>query len=401
MIKYVDEIDVKDKRVLLRVDYNVPIVDGEIKNTKKIDDSFKTLDYLVKNGSKIILFSHFGRIKTEEDKKNNSLRPVFDYLKSLKKYNILFSAVPMGEMLDTMARTLAPGQIVLVENTRFMDLEGNLESDCDIQLSMYWASLGEVYIDDAFGSMHRRHASITGIPKYLPSAAGFLVKEELANLNPLITEPERPFVVVLGGAKLDDKIELIYSLGETADYILLGGGIANTFLRSLGYDVGSSLVSIESIKNARAIIQEFRDKIILPKDVITSPSYSDTTYELKSIDDIVVDDVIGDIGSKAIANYERILNSAKTIFINGTVGMYEQKPFSNGTQEILRIVANADAKTIVGGGDAGTAVKKFKYEEKIDFISTGGGSTLSYIGHRTLPGLEALNSYYEKKTPNL
>lgn len=390
MIKYLKDIDVKEKRVILRVDYNVPVENGKITNTKKIDDSFETLDYLVKEKAKVIILSHFGRVKTEKDKETNSLKPIFDYIKSLDKYNIIFSAVPMGDMLTTMARTLEPGQMVLVENTRFMDLEGNLESNADIQLSMYWASLGEVYLDDAFGSMHRNHASITGIPKFLPSAIGLLVEKEVNNLQPLITNPEKPFVVIMGGAKLDDKIELIYSLAETADHILLGGGIANTFLRSLGYDVGSSLVSLDAIKNARAIIQEFSDKLVLPKDVITSPSYSDTTYELKSIDDIVVDDVIGDIGSKAIENYKRIIENAKTIFINGTVGMYEQKPFSNGTQSILEIVSKTSAKKIVGGGDAGASVKKFNYEDKMDFISTGGGSTLYYIANRTLPGLEVI-----------
>lgn len=390
MIKYLKDIDVKEKKVILRVDYNVPVENGIITNTKKIDDSFETLDYLVKEKAKIIILSHFGRVKTEEDKLSNSLKPVFDYIKSLDKYDILFSAVPMGDMLTIMARTLEPGQMVLVENTRFMDLEGNLESNADIQLSMYWASLGEVYIDDAFGSMHRNHASITGIPKFLPSAIGLLVEKEVNSLRPLITNPERPFVVIMGGAKLDDKIELIYSLAETADHILLGGGIANTFLRSLGYDVGSSLVSLDAIKNARAIVQEFSDKLVLPKDVITSPSYSNTTYELKSIDDIVVDDVIGDIGSKAIENYKRIIENAKTIFINGTVGMYEHKPFSNGTQSILEIVSKTSAKKIVGGGDAGASVKKFNYEDKMDFVSTGGGSTLYYIANRTLPGLEVI-----------
>lgn len=398
MIKYLKDIDVKEKKVIVRVDYNVPIENGKIANTKKIDDSLETIDYLVKENAKIIILSHFGRVKTEEDKAANSLKPVYDYLKSLDKYDILFSAVPMGEMLDTMARTLNPGQIVLVENTRFMDLKGNLESECDVQLAMYWASLADVYVDDAFGSMHRNHASITGIPKYIPSAVGFLVEKEVENLKPLITEPKRPFVVIMGGAKLEDKIELIYSLAETADHILLGGGIANTFLRALGYDVGSSLVSNESLVKARAITQEFKDKIVLPKDVITSPSYSETTYELKALEEIVPDDVIGDIGSKAIENYKKILEKAETIFINGTVGIYEQKPFSNGTQEILRLVAESKAKKIVGGGDAGTAVKKFGYTDQMDFISTGGGSTLSYIADHTLPGLEVIGLKNEENT---
>jgi len=393
VINFLKDIDVKDKKVILRVDYNVPIENGVITNTKKVDDSFATLDYLVKMNAKIIILSHFGRVHSEEDKEKNSLKPVFDYIKSLNKYNILFSSVIVGEMLDTMSKNLQPGQIILVENTRFMDLQGNLESSCDIQLSAYWASLADIYIDDAFGSMHRNHASITGIPKHIPSAAGFLVEQEITHLRPLIKNPERPFVVVMGGAKLDDKIELIYSLAELADYILVGGGIANTFLKAAGYDIGSSLVSKDAIINAHAIMKEFPDKIILPKDVITSPSYSKDIYELKKVDSIVIDDVIGDIGSRAIENYTKIINMAKTIFLNGTVGIYEQKPFSNGTQEILRIISESKAKKIVGGGDAGTAVKKFNYENKMDFISTGGGASLSYIAHKTLPGLEAIDNY--------
>lgn len=389
MLKYIKDVNLKEKKVILRVDYNVPIEDGKITNTKKIDDSFETLNYLAKEGAKVIILSHFGRVKTEEDKANNSLKPVYDYIKSLDRYDILYCSVVMGTMLDNMARTLEPGQMILVENTRYMDLEGDLESSCDAQLSMYWADLADVYIDDAFGSMHRKHASVTGIPKYLPSVAGFLVEKEVSNLQPLIENPPRPFIVVMGGAKLDDKIQLIYSLAEQADHILLGGGIANTFLKAAGYDVGSSLVSDQAVINARAIMQEFPDKIILPKDVITSPSYADT-YELKKIDEIVVDDVIGDIGSEAIQNFKRILDTAKTIFINGTVGMYEQKPFSNGTQEILNIISNTNAKKIVGGGDAGAAVKKFNYEDKMDFISTGGGSTLSFIADHSLPGIDAL-----------
>ncbi len=400
LIKFLKDIDLKEKRVILRVDFNVPIVDGEIIDTHKIDEELKTIDYLVKEQSKIIILSHFGRIKREEDKLTNSLKPVFNYIKGLNKYDILFSSVPMGDMLTNMARTLKPGQIILVENTRFLDLQGNLESSCDIQLSMYWASLADVYIDDAFGSMHRNHASTTGIPKYLPSAAGLLVEQEITNIEPLIKNPERPFVVVMGGSKLDDKITLIYSLAEIADHILLGGGIANTFLKAAGYEVGSSLVSNDVLETARAILKEYPDKIILPKDVITSPTYNDEKYELKKIDEVAIDDIIGDIGIDAITNFKRILDSAKTIFVNGTVGMYEEKPFSNGTQEILRIISLSNAKKIVGGGDAASAVSKFKYQDKMDFISTGGGATLAYIADHTLPGIKAIeeSNYHEENS---
>lgn len=395
-MKKLREIDVEGQKVIVRVDYNVPIRDGEVVETKKIDDSFETLDYLVKKGAKIILLSHFGRVKSEEDKLSNSLKPVFNYIKSLNKYNILFSEVVMGPMLDRMVHTLLPGQIILIENTRFLDLNGKLETGCDVQLSMYWAGLADIYVDDAFGSMHRNHASVTGIPKYLPSTIGFLVEKELDNLQVLIKNTPKPFSVLMGGAKLEDKIELIYSLAEKADYIMLGGGIANTFLKAAGYNIGSSLVSNEALNNAKAIMQEFPDKIILPKDVITSPSFSEQIYELKTLNNVTVDDVIGDIGSAAIQNYKRILESSATIFVNGTVGKYEEKPFSNGTREILEIVSNTSAKKIVGGGDAGAAVKKFGYADKMDFISTGGGATLSYIADETLVGLKAVEESNEK-----
>ncbi len=395
MVNYLKNIDVKNKRVILRVDYNVSLYDGVISSTKKIDKSLETIDYLINEGCKIVLLSHFGRVKTENDKETNSLKPVYDYLKSLGKYDILFSEVVMGDKLDNIVKNLKPGQIVLVENTRYMDLNGKLESNADPQLSMYWASLGDIYINDAFGTMHRNHASITGIPKYLPSAVGFLVEKELENLKCLIEEPPRPFVVVMGGAKLDDKINLIYSLIEKADYILLGGGIANTFLKAAGYNVGASLVSDSSLEVAKALMQEFPDKIKLPRDVVTMPTYSDTC-ELKLVENVGIDDVIGDIGSHALQNYKHFIDNAQTIFVNGTVGKYEELPFSNGTHEILNHIANSRAKKIIGGGDAGSAVKKFELNDKMDFVSTGGGATLSFIADKTLVGIQALEEKNEK-----
>ena len=382
--------ELKNKRVILRVDYNVPVKNGEILDTKRIDASFETIDYLVKNGCKIILLSHFGRVKDENDLKNNSLEIVFNYIKSLNKYNIKFSHVIMGKPLDVMAENLAPGEIILVENTRYMDIRGKLESSCDTQLAMYWSNLGSLYIDDAFGSMHRNHASITGIPKYTEGVIGFLAEKEIKNLNKLLNVTERPFVVIMGGAKLDDKIELIYSLAEKADYLLLGGGIANTFLTAAGIETGSSLVSRDALFNAKSILNEFPDKIILPKDVIVSTTYNEQKVEVKNVEDLVMDDVIGDIGGKAVENYKRFIEKAKVIFINGTVGMYEKKEFSNGTREILDIVSKTNALKIVGGGDAASSVKKMGCSDKMDFISTGGGATLSYIANGTLPGIEAI-----------
>lgn len=392
-MRFLSEIDVneiKDKRVVLRVDYNVPMKNGEILDTNKIDSSFKTIDYLVNLKCKIIILSHFGRVKSEEDLKSNSLEPVFNYIKGLNKYNIKFSHVIMGKPLDEMAENLGPGEIVLVENTRYMDIHGKLESSCDTQLAMYWANLGSFYVDDAFGSMHRNHASVTGIPKYVEGAIGFLAENEIKNLSKLLNVTERPFVVIMGGAKLDDKIELIYSLAEKADHVLLGGGIANTFLTAAGIETGSSLVSRDALFNAKSIMDEFPDIIILPKDVIVSTTYNKDKVEIKNVDDLVMDDIIGDIGPKAIENYSRLINSAKIIFINGTVGMYEQKEFANGTREILDIVSKSNALKIVGGGDAASSVANLGFKDKMNFISTGGGATLSYIANGSLPGIDAI-----------
>lgn len=387
---YVNEVKIKNKKVILRVDYNVPVIDGVIADTKKIDDTFQTIDYLLSENCKIIILSHFGRVKDESDKQKNSLLPVFEYLKSLNKYNIVFSSEPMGSVFENIVNNLAPKQIALIENTRFLDLNNNLESKCDIQLSMYYSSFADYYINDAFASMHRNHTSITGIPKYLPSAFGFLVKKELENLKVVTTDIKRPFVVVMGGAKLDDKIPLAEKLLEKADYVLFGGGIANTFLKAAGFDIGASLTSKDGLVAAYKMLEKYRNKIILPKDVIVSPSFSNDSFKIKKIDDIVMDDIIGDIGLEALNNYSKILNSAKTIFINGTIGKYEQKEFANGTRMLLEEIGKTNAIKIVGGGDAAASVKKFKLENQMSFISTGGGAALSYIANGTLPGIDAV-----------
>ena len=389
-MKRLKDIDVKDKKIIVRVDYNVPIENGVIKDTKRVDDSFNTLDYLIDNNAKIILLSHFGRINQEEDKEDNTLFPVYEYIKGLNKYDIVFSDTPMGDSLDKIVESLKPKQIVLVENTRFLDLNGNLESGNDIQLSMYWASLADIYIDDAFGCMHRKHASIVGIPKYLPSAIGFLVERELNNIDKLLDNPERPFTVIMGGAKLEDKIELIYSLAEVSDYVLVGGGIANTFIEANGYNIGTSLVSKKHLVIAKQIMAEYPEKIVYPIDAITAPTYSQSIYEHKNVDNLDVDDYIGDIGPATIQKYESIILKSKTIFVNGTMGVYEKKEFSNGTHEILSIVGKANAYKVVGGGDASSALKKFKCEDKVNFVSTGGGATLKYLANKTLPGLDVL-----------
>lgn len=399
MKKYVNEVKIKDKKVILRVDYNVPIENGVIKNTKKIDATFETIDYLISQNCKIILLSHMGKITDENSKTLFSLKPVFEYIKKLNKYNILFCDEPSSPMLDNICKNLQSRQVVLVENTRFMDLPNNLESSCNQKYAMYLASLGEYYVNDAFASMHRNHASVTGIPRYIPACFGLLVKKELENLKVLRDNIRRPFVVIMGGAKLDDKIELMHSLLTKADRVLIGGGIANAFLKALDFDIGATSVSDESVINAVKLLEQYSNKIVVPKDVIASPSYLENEYVMKSVKDVVVDDVLGDIGYEAINNYTRFIKEAKTIFINGTMGIYEQKEFSDGTRLILEEVAkNTDAIRIVGGGDAGAALKKFNLEKKMSFISTGGGATLKYIADGTLPGIDIILKNIEFRT---
>ena len=389
MKKYVNEIDIKDKKVILRVDYNVPMENGVISDTKKIDASFETLDYLMGQNCKVIILSHMGKITDEASKRKYSLKPVFDYIRKQNRYNIFFCSEPHKPMLDTICNNLRSRQIVLVENVRYMDLPNNLESGCDQNYSMYLASLAEYYINDAFACMHRNHASITGVPRYIPACFGLLVKKELENLEVLRENIKRPFVVVMGGAKLDDKIKLIRSLLKKADRVLIGGGIANAFLKALNFDIGATSVTDESVVNAISLLKEFPNKIVVPKDVIASPSYSEEKYVMKSVNDVVIDDVLGDIGGEAIKNYTKFIREAKTIFVNGTMGIYEQKEFADGTRLILEEVANnQNAVRIVGGGDAGAALKKFKLENKMTFISTGGGATLKYIAEGTLEGID-------------
>ena len=398
MKKYINEVNIKNKRIIMRVDYNVPITNGLISDTKKIDATFETLDYLVSQNCKIIILSHIGRITDESSKAKNSLKPVFDYIKKKNKYDIIFCGEPKKPMLDTICKNLHPKQIVLVENVRYMDIPNNLESGCDDNYSIYLASFADIYVNDAFASMHRNHASVTGIPKYIPSYFGLLVKKELENLKVLQKNIRRPFVVVMGGAKLDDKIELMRSLLKKADKVLIGGGIANAFLKALDFDIGATSVTDQSVIAAKELLRDFSNKLVVPKDVIASPSYSDSSYTMKKVSDVVIDDVLGDIGFEAIKNYTKFIKEAKTIFVNGTMGIYEQKEFADGTRLILEEVANnKNAIRIVGGGDAGAALKKFNLEKQMSYISTGGGATLKYIADGTLPGIEIIIKNIESR----
>ncbi|MDD4187337.1 MAG: phosphoglycerate kinase [Bacilli bacterium] len=382
-MKLLREMNVKNKTVILRCDFNVPIKDGYILNNDKILASLKTINYLLSQNSKIIIMSHLGKIKIKEDLKKNTLFPVYNNLKKLyPNIKIFFCEHTKGKHLENLAKNLKEKEILLIENTRFEDLPAKKESSCDLELSKYWSTLGEVFIDDAFGLTHRRHASNYGIKKYLPSAIGLLIEEELNNLEPLM-KPAKPFIVIMGGAKAYDKILLIRNLLERCDYLLLGGGIANTFLR-VNYEIGKSLNSPEYINEVKELLLKYPNKIIMPIDVKVLNNEEVFT---KNINAIYKEDIIYDLGPKTISLYEKYINKSKTIFINGTIGLYEDKRFAEGTKSILKICSLSNSKCILGGGDAVASSSYFNIKN-FDYLSTGGGATLKYISTGQLKSME-------------
>lgn len=369
----ITSFNVENKRVIIRCDYNVTIKDNVIVSNERIIESLESINYLIENKAKIIIMSHLGKVKDDSDKKNNSLLIVYQELCKLINTPIYFSENIEGAVFETKVNSLKPGEILLMENTRFADLDGKRESECQEALSKYWASFGDFFINDAFGMIHRCHASNYGIAKYLPSGIGFLMEKELNGLD-LIINSKRPFTVVMSGAKLDDKIVLIKEIVKKCDYLLLGGAIANTFL-SINHKVGKSLVSTNCIEEVKMLYDKYKNKIILPIDVI---SLNNNQVLLKDIKDLNDNDQICDLGNNTIIKYQDIINLSQTIFLNGTVGIYEDKRFENGTESILKSISEAKAIRVIGGGDALTSSQYFKITD-FDFSSTGGGATLYYL----------------------
>lgn len=389
MKKRIQDVDVRNKRVLLRCDFNVPVKDGVILDDSKIVASLRTIEYLVKEGAKIIILSHFGKVKTEEDKVKNTLAPVVSHLQKLIDTKVIFAKQPRSTYLAAKINEMNPGEIIVLENTRFEDIPNKLESKNDIQLAMYWASLADIFCLDAFGSSHREHASTHGVAKYLPSCIGFLVQEEVEMLDKHIIAAKRPFTIVMGGAKVEDKVDLIEALLPRCDYLLLTGGIANSCLYTLGFNVGASLRTKdeETIKRIKNILINNREKIMVPNDAIVGRAYDENYIEHVNIDKIAEDDIVFDIGMKTINKYKEIIDSSATVFVNGTAGKYEDMKYATGTRELLDCITQSNAVKVVGGGDGVSAVKKFKFEDKFTFLSTGGGATLEYIINRGLPAI--------------
>jgi len=399
-MKKIQDMDVRNKTIILRCDFNVPIEDGKILDSNKIEKSLKTIDYLQDNNCKIIILSHLGRVKKEEDLEKNTLKPVADYLSNIYKEKFMFVNNCRGVEIIQKAKSLKEKDILLLENTRHQDFPEKLESGNDLELAEFWASLGDIFCLDAFGSAHRAHASTAGIAKFIPSCIGFLVEEELNNLNQLINVKEHPFTVIMGGAKVDDKILLIRSLLPKCDYLLITGGIANTFLKVLKFNVGSSLASKDEkiLNEVKNLLLEYKEKIILPIDVIVTNNYDKSYIKTSAINKLNDNDVIYDAGVKTLEKFSLAINKSKMVFVNGTLGLYEDERFSNGTKECFRILASSGAKIIVGGGDSVSAVKKFGYKDKFDYLSSGGGATIDYIVDGKLDALDAIERGIEIET---
>ena len=391
MKKTVKDYNLEGKKVIIRVDFNVPIKEGEIKDDNRIKQSLETINYCLEHNAKIILLSHLGRVKTEEDKESNTLEPVALRLSELLDKEIIFVTETRGELLETEINNMKNGDIILVENTRYEDLDGKKESTCDEELGAYWASLGDIFINDAFGTSHRSHASNVGIASHLPNGIGFLIEKELNTILPAIKNPKRPFTVILGGSKVSDKIGVIENLVNIADYILIGGGMAFTFIKSQGMNIGASLLDEESIDFCKKMLEQYKDKIILPIDVVTSESI-DTPTNVKEIfiSDIKENDIGLDIGHGTVKLFKTYLEESNTIIWNGPVGKFEIDEFSKGTQELCEIIKDRKT-TIIGGGDTASAVINLGYKDAFTHISTGGGATLELLEGKKLPGIEIIN----------
>lgn len=389
----VRDLDLKGKKVLVRVDFNVPIQNGLITDDNRIVQALPTLKYILDQGGRAILFSHLGRIKTEEDKAKNSLKVVSERLGQLLNQKVKFIPKTRGRELEKAVLELQDGELLMFENTRFEDLDGNKESKNAKELGVYWASLGDVFVNDAFGTAHRSHASNVGIANNIKeSVAGLLLEKEIKFIGGAVIKPQRPFVAILGGAKVSDKIPVIENLLKIADKVIIGGGMAYTFLNALGYDIGTSLFEEDKVELAKELLEKGKDKIILPVDFAFTDKFLDKApLHVGPITDIKEDEMCLDIGPKTLKLFEKEIKGAKTVVWNGPMGVFEMDNYRAGTIGICEVLANLqDAITIVGGGDSAAAAIQFGYQDKITHISTGGGASLEYLEGKELPGLKAL-----------
>ena len=391
--KTVKDIDLKGKKVLVRVDFNVPLKDGVITDDTRIKAALPTIQYVLDQGGKAILFSHLGRVKTEEDKAGKSLAPVAVRLSELLGKEVTFVPETRGAALEAAVNELAEGGVVVFENTRFEDADGNKESKNDAELGKYWASLGDVFVNDAFGTAHRAHASNVGIASTgIPTVAGFLMEKEIQFIGDAINDPKRPMVAILGGAKVSDKIGVIENLINIADKIIIGGAMTYTFYLAQGLEVGQSLVEPDKVELAKELLAKAGDKLVLPVDTVTVTEFSNDAEVVISERYIAPEREGLDIGPKTVALYTELLQGAKTVIWNGPMGVFELPNFAKGTIGVCEAIANLeDATTIIGGGDSAAAAEQLGYADKFSHISTGGGASLELLEGKELPGLAAIN----------
>ncbi len=395
MKKTIRDYDLEDKKVIIRCDFNVPIKDNKITDDNRIKMSLETIKYAIDNNAKVILMSHLGRVETKQDKEKNSLKIVADRLSELLNQYVIFIDETRGKKLENAINSLKRKEVLLIENTRFEDLNGQKESKNDPELGKYWASLGDIFINDAFGTCHRAHASNVGIASNLQNGIGFLVEKEIEEISDTLENPDRPFTVILGGSKVKDKIKVIENLVKIADYILIGGGMAFTFLKSEGYEIGSSLLDIENLEFCKNILEQYGNKIILPVDTVCSKEITEiSSFYEKDINNIENDDIGLDIGSKTIEIFKKVIEKSNTVIWNGPVGMFEMTKYSKGTKGICEALKLNKGKKIVGGGDTASAVINFGYKDYMTHISTGGGASLELLEGKILPGIGIID---EKK----
>ena len=391
----VKDVDLKGKKVLVRVDFNVPVKDGVITNDNRITAALPTIKYILEQGGRAILFSHLGRVKEEADKEGKSLAPVAADLAAKLGQDVTFlPGVTRGAELEAAINALEDGQVLLVENTRFEDVDGKKESKNDPELGKYWASLGDgIFVNDAFGTAHRAHASNVGISANVDKAvAGFLLENEIAYIKEAVETPERPFVAILGGSKVSDKIGVIENLLAKADKVLIGGGMTYTFYKAQGIEIGNSLVEEDKLDVAKALLEKANGKLILPVDSKEANAFADYT-EVKDTEGEAVDPgFLGlDIGPKSIAEFDKALTGAKTVVWNGPMGVFENPDFQAGTIGVMdAIVKQPGVKSIIGGGDSAAAAINLGRADKFSWISTGGGASMELLEGKELPGLAAL-----------
>ena len=391
----VKDVDLKGKKVLVRVDFNVPVKDGVITNDNRITAALPTIKYILEQGGRAILFSHLGRVKEEADKEGKSLAPVAADLAAKLGQDVKFiPGVTRGAELEAAVNALEDGQVLLVENTRFEDVDGKKESKNDPELGKYWASLGDgIFVNDAFGTAHRAHASNVGISANVDKAvAGFLLENEIAYIKEAVEAPERPFVAILGGSKVSDKIGVIENLLEKADKVLIGGGMTYTFYKAQGIEIGNSLVEEDKLDVAKTLLEKSNGKLILPVDSKEANAFADYT-EVKDTEGEAVDlGFLGlDIGPKSIAKFDQELTGAKTVVWNGPMGVFENPDFQAGTIGVMdAIVKQPGVKSIIGGGDSAAAAINLGRADKFSWISTGGGASMELLEGKVLPGLAAL-----------